>query len=422
MTGRPRRRRRGGRLLGLRRVVVALGLAVSAVSGLADPALLDFTADERLRILQHGPWPPPPARDPGNALAGRPDAIALGQQLFFEPRLSPDGRFACASCHVPGLAFTDGRARARGRDTGAGDALDRNTPTLWDAGQQRWYGWDGAFDSLWSQAIHPLLDGREMASTPAHLQALLRSDAALGCQWRRVHGAPPPDAAEATLVLAAKALGAFVASLQSGPTPFDRFRDALARGDSRTAAQYPADAQRGLRLFVGRGRCSSCHLGPLFSNGEFGDIGAPFFVRPGVVDPGRHGGIRRLRGNRYNLLGPFSDAPDDEIARKTRHVELQHRNFGEFKVPGLRNLEHTAPYLHDGQLPTLEAVIDHYSSLSPDRLHADGEQILRPLHLNAGEKADLAAFLRSLSSPASTSWQAPPTPPCGGATPSPAMR
>jgi cytochrome c peroxidase len=333
----------------------------------------------------------------------------LGQRLFFEPRLSPDGRLACASCHVPGLAFTDGRPRAQGRDLGSGDALNRNTPTLLNAAQQRWLGWDGAFDSLWSQAIHPLLNPREMAATPTHLQALLRDDPTLACQWRRAHGAPPPDDAEATLVLLAKALGAFVGTLHSGRTPFDDFRDALARGDRRAAARYPLAAQRGLRLFVGRGQCTTCHGGPLLSNGEFGDIGAAFFVRPGVVDPGRHAGITALRASRFNLLGPFSDAnadtTGDEVARKTRHVELQHRNFGEFKVPSLRNLVHTAPYLHDGQLAALAAVVEHYSTLSPDRLHADGEQILKPLHLSAGERADLVAFLQSLASPGATAWQ-----------------
>lgn len=390
------RRLRGGAAAAL--------LAASAVA-LAAPGLLDFSPDERQRILQHGPWPPPPARDAGNALAGRPAAIVLGQRLFFEQRLSPDGRFACATCHVPTLAFTDGRPRGLGRDTGNGDALDRNTPTLWNAAQQRWLGWDGAFDSLWSQAMHPLLNPREMATNPAHLQALLRDDATLACQWRRAHGAPPPEDAEATLVMLAKALGAFVGTLRSGRTPFDHFRDALARGDRRAAARYPLTAQRGLRLFIGRGQCSTCHGGPLFSNGEFGDIGAPFFVRPGVVDPGRHAGITALRASRFNLLGPFSDATSDEVVRKTRHVELQHRNFGEFKVPGLRNGVHTAPYLHDGQLATLEAVLDHYATLSPDRLHADGEQILKPLELTDGERADLVAFLQSLSTPGATAWK-----------------
>lgn len=370
-------------------------LASSRASAAA-PALLVFTAPERAQIQRHGPWPPAPPRDPGNALAGRPAAIALGQALFFDPRLSPDGRLACATCHQPGQAFADGRARAQGRGP-----LDRNTPSLWNAGHQRWLGWDGAFDSLWSQALHPLLSPHEMASSAGHLQALLGRDARLASAWRRATGAAPPaadHAAEATLVTLGQALGVYVATLVSGRTAFDHFREALARGDRAAAARYPLPAQRGLRLFLGPGQCSTCHTGPLFSNGEFADIGASFFVRPGEVDPGRHQGIAALQASPYNLLGRWAQpTPSDEARRKTRHVQAQHRNFGEFKVPSLRNVALTAPYLHDGQLATLADVLRHYSNLNLERLHADGEQILKPLNLSAGEQADLLAFLSSLS-------------------------
>lgn len=400
-----------------RRRAAAGLLAVVAGAASAAPGLLDFSADERARIAGHGPWPPPPAADPGNALSGRPAAVVLGERLFFDARLSRDGALACASCHQPRRAFTDGRPRALGRTQADGQEhaqafspvdtpLNRNTPSLLDAAQHRWWGWDGAFDSLWSQALHPLLNPREMAAEPARIATLLRSDATLACLWQRAQGSPPPTAlptdVDTLLVPLAKALGAYVASLRSGRTPFDQFRDALVRGDDKAAARYPLAAQRGLRIFIGRGNCSLCHAGPLFSHGEFGDIGAPFFVRPGVVDPGRHGGIAALQASRYNLLGPHADAPPPgagDAATKTRHLIAQHRNFGEFKVPGLRNVARTGPYLHDGQLPTLDAVLDHYARLSPDRLHADGEQILRPLVLQGSDRADLLAFLHSLDSP-----------------------
>ena len=427
-------------------LAACLGLQLARPAAAAAPAagLLDFSPAELRQIQRHGPWPPPPALDPGNTLAGQPAAIALGQRLFFDPRLSPDGRLACASCHVPQQAFADGQARAQGRQP-----LARNTPTLWNAVHQRWYGWDGAFDSLWSQALHPLLDAREMAANPAQLQALVQGDPVLACLVRRLTMATPAprapatpatslmtspgtspasaepapsnereatNPAQATTVQLAKALGAFVGTLVSGRTPFDEFRDALASGHPRAAARYPLAAQRGLRLFIGRGQCSSCHVGPLFSNGEFGDIGAGFFVRPGVVDAGRHAGISALQASPYSLLGPWADASaatDHDPARKTRHVVQQHRNFGEFKVPGLRNVAHTAPYLHDGQLATLEAVVDHYSALNLDRLHADGEQILKPLNLRDDERSDLLAFLRSLSDPGARQWQARAAPACG---------
>jgi cytochrome c peroxidase len=157
-------------------------------------------------------------------------------------------------------------------------------------------------------------------------------------------------------------------------------------------------AQRGLRLFIGEARCHVCHAGPTFSNGEFADIGRPFFV-PGGVDPGRHAGLQRLLASPMNRLGPFNDAGGaDPRAVTTRHVVVLHRHFGEFRVPGLRELPSTAPYMHDGSLATIEDVVRHYSELDEDRLHADGERILRRLNLSPGQAADLAAFLRTLGS------------------------
>ena len=167
----------------------------------------------------------------------------------------------------------------------------------------------------------------------------------------------------------------------------------------RAVAAYPAAAQRGLALFLGRARCYVCHSGPNFSNGEFSDIGVPFFVGKAQVDPGRHGGIQSLRASRYNLLGPFNDDASRSTATSTRHVLIDHRHFGEFRVPSLRNLARTAPYMHNGSLRTLREVLRHYSDLDENRLHADGERILVPLRLIEGETEDLLAFLDSLSPP-----------------------
>lgn len=294
-----------GALLALASVATALAQPNRNAAG-----VLAFTAEEQRQILSHGPWPPAPARDAGNAQAGRPAAMALGQALFFEPRLSGKANTSCASCHLPARAFTDGRPRALGQAP-----LERNTPSLWNAVHERWYGWDGAADNLWSQAIRPLLDEREMASSATHLAATIGTDAQLACRYRQVFGADAADA-QRTLVNVAKALGAFTGSLVSGRSAFDAFRDALQRGDRRAAARYPLAAQRGLRLFVGRGQCQVCHAGPMFSNGEFGDTGLPFFIRPGVVDPGRHGGIAALRASPYTLLSVWSDASDEAPASR----------------------------------------------------------------------------------------------------------
>ena len=387
----------------------ALGAVVAATPSTQSDSVLNFSAAELRRIQRLGPWPPGSPSDPGNRLSGHPQAIALGQLLFFNSRLSPQGDMSCATCHNPSQAFADARPRATGREP-----LERNTPSLWNAGFERWHGWDGAADSAWSQAIRALTNPREMASTAEHVTRAIAGDVELTCRWRKLFGSDAAVDPQRTLVNAAKVLGAFSTSLVSAVTPFDDFRDALAAGNAARAARYPLAAQRGLQLFVGRGQCVLCHSGPLFSNGEFGDIGMPFFVRPGEVDPGRHGGIQALQASAYNLLSQWADRLASEKnspptthdgAIKTRHVELQHRNFGEFKVPSLRNVAHTAPYMHDGQLATLEQVVQHYSTLNVERLHADGEQILKPLALNPTERADLLAFLDSLSDSRASQWQ-----------------
>jgi cytochrome c peroxidase len=250
-----------------------------------------------------------------------------------------------------------------------------------------------------------------MGGSAAHVAALVRGDAELSCRFERIFGAPIPAADEAVLAGVGKALAAFQETLLSGRSPFDDFRDALSRNDLSSMKKYPEAAQRGLRIFVGRGNCGACHVGPAFSNGEFHDTGVPFFVAGGV-DPGRHGGIRKLRASPLNLLGRYNDDHSGGSAVKTRQVAEEHRNFGEFKVPSLRNVAHTAPYMHNGSLATLADVVRHYSEINPDRLHSDGGAILKPLRLSADESADLVAFLESLSESASALGPRQPVAPC----------
>lgn len=362
-------------------VLLALLLAFAA------PARA-FDAEQRAAILAHGPWPPTMLPDPSNRVAGNPAAIALGQALFFDPALSPDGRLACATCHIPARGYSDGRATARGRED-----LPRNTLGLANVAQWRWFGWDGAADTLWGQSLRPLLDPAEMAASPGHIAHRLRTNPDLACRTRAAFGAAPADDMTATID-AAKALAAFQATLVTGRTAFDDFRDALAAGKP---TNYPADAARGLAIFIGPGQCATCHTGPLFSNREFHDIGMPYFTQTGTVDPGRHGGITRLHANQAGLRGTWNDAPARSDLRASRHVDQQPRNFGEFRVPSLRGLAATAPYMHNGSKADLAAVVDHYSDLNEERLHAGAERLLRPLHLNARARADLVAFLQSLA-------------------------
>ena len=352
--------------------------------------LMVFNDDEKARILAHGPWPPIPRRDPSNRVSGKPEAIALGERLFFEPRLSSTGSVLCATCHAPFRAFQDGRARGFGLEE-----VDRNTPSLINVGLYRWYGWDGGHDSLWAQSVRPMLDAREMRSTPAHVAETLRKY--FPKDYARAFGRPVPGDDEEAMVDAAKALAAYQETLISGRTPFDEFRDALEKNDAEGMRRYPMAAQRGLAIFVGKGNCSTCHFGAHFSNGEFADAGIPYFIGKGRVDGGRQEGIKKLKSDPYNLLGRFNDDATRGNAVGTKHVELQHRNFGEFRVPGLRNVALTAPYMHNGSIATLREVVKHYSELNEERLHADGERVLRRLDLTSRESEDLVVFLQSLT-------------------------
>lgn len=367
-------------------------LFAADAAGADAPPPVQFTAEEIARIGAHGPWPPPATRDPSNRVSGDPVAIDLGRRLFFDVRFSPNHYVACVACHQPDRAFTDTLARGH-----ALAPVDRNTQSLANLRQQRWYGWGGTGDSLWMQTLRPILDPRELGSSAQVVAEGMRTGDGMACRYQAAFKRPVPADDETVLVDVAKALAAFQETLTTGRTPFDIFRDALARGDRAAQARYPEAAKRGLRLFVGRGNCFFCHSGPNFSNGEFHDNGVPFFIRPGVVDPGRHDGIRAVMASRFNLLGRYNDDPKHTTALGTRHVRLEPRNWGEFRTPSLRNVAVTPPYMHDGRFPTLRDSVRHYSELNEDRLHADGERILKRLDLRPDEIDDLVAFLETLT-------------------------
>ena len=373
--------------------MAAAGIAIFCLAARVEALELTLSGAEIARIVSHGPWPPTRFPDPSNRVSGSPDAVSLGRKLFFDPRLSATGAVSCASCHRPEKGWTDGRARAQGI---AG--IDRNTQPLYDVAGQRWFGRDGRTDSLWAHSIGPILDEREMGADASHVARLLVGDATLADAYRVAFGAAPdPSDAQAVLVNVAKALASFQETITSGRTAFDEFRDALAADDPVSAARYPLKAQRGAALFFGRGKCHFCHTGAAFTNGEFADAGVPYFIAPGRVDPGRHGGIAKLRASPFNLAGRFNDDPARSGAWASERVADLNANFGAFKVPSLRNLTRTAPYMHDGSLATLTDVVKHYSELDTERLHTDGERILEPFGFTDAEIEDLVAFLETLS-------------------------
>jgi cytochrome c peroxidase len=330
-----------------------------------DGAGLPRLTDEQVRlILGHGPWPAPWTADPSNRVSGNAEAIGLGRRLFFDARLAPSGRLSCSSCHRPERGWTDGRALGIGLEPG-----NRNTLALYNVRLNRRFGWSGRTDSLWAQSLRPLIDPKEMGSSPLHVRQHLGADRDLARAYETVFRRPVLDTdAEVVLVDAAKALAAYLETIDSARTAFDEFRDALAFGDVASAARYPLAAQRGLAIFIGKGACYSCHAGPAFTDGRLHDIG---------VAPDSDGSIALLLATRYGLAGPFNDA------RPTRHVEGK-RGPGGVRVPTLRNLTRTAPYMHDGALATLD----------------DGVRRHRPnaaVGLDDREIAELVAFLETLS-------------------------
>ena len=355
----------------LTRAAALLSGALTALAAVA-AEVVQFTEAEVRAILAHGPWPTPLATDPTNRVSGRGAAVELGERLFFDSRLSSSGRFSCATCHVPERNWTDNKVRGS-----AAAEVDRNTPTLMNVRLGRWYGWDGGADSLWSQSIRPILDVRELGATARDVAELMRKDEQLSCRYRRAFAEPPsPTDDEEVLVNVAKVLAAFQETFEAPPTPFDRFRNALARGERPQAGTYSEAAQRGLKIFVGKGNCASCHSGPNFSNGGFANNG--FWAEPGRLE-----GLKVAQASRFNLAGRYND----DALKAARDIEKP--EAGAFKVPTLRHLMLTAPYGHDGKRETLAEVVRHYSE--------KGSAALPALKLTATEQTDLVVFLESIS-------------------------
>jgi cytochrome c peroxidase len=368
-------------------------LVVLLLAGPAPAAdVVPLAADEVKRLLQHSPLPDP-TPDETNAKADDPEAAALGRTLFFERRLSGSGTLACASCHQPERSWTDGLPLAHGAETGR-----RHTPSLWNVAYNRWFFWDGRADSLWAQALQPMESPHEMAGSRDAAVRVVREDAGLRRAYEAAFGPLPAGTDRASVTRAfvnlGKALAAFERTLVSRRAPFDAFVEALRAGDLIGQAAIGPAAQRGAKLFVGRGNCRTCHAGPTFSDGEFHEIGGAAVTS----DVGRLAGIDLLRAGEFGAASEWSDGRDGPRAQNARFLARAPHARGQFKTPTLRNVALTAPYMHDGRFDSLEDVLAHYSALpgqGPTGPHQ--ETILKPLALTPEETADLLAFLESLT-------------------------
>lgn len=268
------------------------------------------------------------------------EKIELGRRLFNDRRLSRDGTVACASCHHPDHAFATPHAISPGV---FGRRGTRHAPALVNRGWGRSFSWDGRVATLEEQVLKPIEDPNEMDLSIAEASARV--------------GVTREDMS--------RAMATYIRSIMSGNTPYDRYID----GD-RTALS--ADAQAGLKLFRGKGNCTACHVGPTFTDERFHNTGIAWGRSPG--EPGATESFRDE--GRAGVTGRAGDR-------------------GAFKTPTLREIEHSAPYMHDGSLVSLDQVIDYYDR--GGNRHALLDQELRPIGLTASEKHALVAFLRSLS-------------------------
>ncbi len=354
----------------------------------------DFTPTERTQIFALSPLPAPP-ENPGNRYADDPAAAHFGQYLFFDPRLSKNNKVNCASCHNPGFGWSDTRQVAHGIGDGT-----RNSMSLWNVAYQRWFFWDGRADSLWSQSLGPLQSAHEMGASQALLHERFRQNKDLKAGYEAVFGPLPEAPDNVFLANIGKALEAYERQIISGEAPFDRFAKALHEGAPEAEQHLSVEARKGLRLFVGAGRCILCHQGTNFSDGEFHNLGLTVNEKTiAPEDPGRLEGVRILQQSPFNGKGSYSDMPAEHPQNdKLNYLKPQQSQLGAFRTPGLREVSKTAPYMHDGRFGTLDEVLAFYNAPVGEPSIGEREDTLQPLNLKPEELGQLKAFLESLTS------------------------
>jgi cytochrome c peroxidase len=297
-------------------------------------------------FLDHGLLPPVPVPADNPQTDAK---VRLGQQLYFDTRLSADATISCATCHDPRAGW----ANPHPTDTGIkGQVGGRNSGTVINSAYMRFQFWDGRAGSLEEQALGPIHNPIEMGETLENVISKLNGIPGYKQQFNEVFGT------DVTTDGIAKAIASFERSIISGPSPFDRH----VTGD-RSAMS--AAAVRGLKLFRGKAHCTPCHSGPAFSDQSFHNLG----------------------------VGMNKENPD--LGRHA--VTKKDADRGRFKTPTLRNIALTPPYLHDGSEKTLMDVVNFYDRGGVANAHLD--PLMLPLHLTARERQDLVAFLEALTGP-----------------------
>ncbi len=319
---------------------------------------------------------------PTNPLDGDPGAVALGRALFYDAGLSPSGTVSCATCHQPERHFGDGLPLSEGVGRTA-----RHAPTIEGVQAAPFLFWDGRADSLWAQADGPITHPDEMGSTPEHVVAHVQATYPQACEALGITG-------EGAYVRILQAIAAFERTVLPAEAPFDRYVDAVLAGDPQGGGHLSAEAVEGLAVFLGRGQCVACHHGPMLTDHAFHNLGLP---QPGAMDLGRTVGAAKVLKSPLRCGGAHaSGAACDEL----RFLDPTFQDFqAAFKTPTLRNVAETAPYMHDGSMRDLQAVLTFYSDLPGEPVAGHRELTLVPLQLTLQERAGLVAFLESLTAP-----------------------
>ena len=275
-----------------------------------------------------------------------PQKLELGKTLYFDTRISVTSAQSCASCHNPAFGWADGLAVGVGHGM---EKLGRHSPTIINAAWGAIFMWDGRLANLEEQALGPIQSPGEMNMPIDKLMERLETIAG----YKPLFAAAFPGEGMNPKTLA-KAIATYERTVVSERAPFDEWID----GNEKAVSE---EAKRGFVLFNTKAQCSSCHEGWNFTNDGFQDIGLP------SEDMGR---------------GKFAPGV----------VKMEHA----FKTPGLREITHRSPFMHDGSLATLEAVVDHYDRGGVDR--PSRSDLMKPLGLTTQEKADLVAFMKTLTS------------------------
>jgi cytochrome c peroxidase len=383
----------------------------------------DWSDQEKsiLRSLWIGSLGPLPV-DPSNKYSDNPGAAALGKKLFFEDKFSGNKKVSCATCHREDYFFTDNLPLSHGMDT-----TPRRSMPLIGVAYNSWFFWDGRTDSLWSQALGPIENklehgiSRTMSAYIISKYYRTEYEGIFGplpdfMEETFPHHARPalddPDALKAWVLMTpdqreevnkvyvnmGKAIAAFVRTILPQPSPFDRYVEQILAGETLSSRMALTDAEAaGLRLFIGRAKCTNCHNGPMFTNSDFHNLGLP--PRENVApDMGRASAITQVLSSQFNCLGKYSDAHPNDCP-ELRFIDTSNKKYeGAFKTPTLRNVTERPPYMHAGQFATVREVLKFYQSQAknPELGHAG---------LTDEELDLLEAFLHTLSSPL-TSLQA----------------